>query len=150
MLWLGHLAYIVWAPMVASHPVIMTEPWQPSRAHAQVFARSQDGTKVPAFIVSKKGMQLDASNPMLLYGYGGCASAIPPCKSFCCGFVRGYSTRGFSAGSTSPWSPASVWAAWPGSWRMAAPTPWPISGLGCLYVMLYFTRPLLTEAQYVC
>jgi len=38
---------------------------------AQYFATSKDGTKVPYFQVSRKGMKLDGSNPTLLNGYGG-------------------------------------------------------------------------------
>jgi prolyl oligopeptidase len=37
----------------------------------QVFVTSKDGTRVPMFLVHKKGIQLDGNNPTLLYGYGG-------------------------------------------------------------------------------
>ena len=37
----------------------------------QVFVPSKDGTRVPAFIVHKKGLKPDGSHRGLLYGYGG-------------------------------------------------------------------------------
>jgi prolyl oligopeptidase len=46
--------------------------YDPSRFETkQVFYTSKDGTRVPMFLVHKKGLQLDGSNPTLLYAYGG-------------------------------------------------------------------------------
>ncbi|MEQ8838758.1 MAG: prolyl oligopeptidase family serine peptidase, partial [Lacipirellulaceae bacterium] len=44
----------------------------------QVFATSKDGTQVPIIISYKKGLQLDHTNPTLLYGYGGFNISITP------------------------------------------------------------------------
>merc|ERR1712071_77345 len=37
----------------------------------QRLATSKDGTKVPYFLVVKKGTKMDGNTPTLLYGYGG-------------------------------------------------------------------------------
>ncbi len=44
----------------------------------EVFYKSKDGTKIPMFIVHKKGLKLDGNNPTLLYAYGGFNAATLP------------------------------------------------------------------------
>ena len=47
-------------------------------AVGQRFATSRDGTRVPYFIVHRKDLALDGTNPTLLYGYGGYQIAMLP------------------------------------------------------------------------
>lgn len=44
----------------------------------QVFFKSKDGTKVPMFIVHKKGLKLDGKNPTYMHAYGGFNASLTP------------------------------------------------------------------------
>ncbi|MGR2682765.1 prolyl oligopeptidase family serine peptidase [Chromobacterium haemolyticum] len=44
----------------------------------QFFARSNDGTRVPYFVVARKDLKLNGKNPTLLYGYGGFEVSLRP------------------------------------------------------------------------
>ncbi|MEP7099377.1 MAG: prolyl oligopeptidase family serine peptidase, partial [Burkholderiales bacterium] len=44
----------------------------------QLFFTSRDGTRVPMFVVHKKGLKLDGRNPTILYGYGGFNVTLNP------------------------------------------------------------------------
>jgi prolyl oligopeptidase len=47
----------------------------------QVFYTSRDGTRVPMIITHRKGLELDGSNPTMLYGYGGFNVSLTPAFS---------------------------------------------------------------------
>lgn len=44
----------------------------------QKCAYSKDGTQIPYFLISRKGLQFDKKNPTLLYGYGGFGVTLGP------------------------------------------------------------------------
>jgi prolyl oligopeptidase len=44
----------------------------------QRFFKSKDGTRIPMFVVHKKGLVKDGKNPTLLYGYGGFNASMTP------------------------------------------------------------------------
>jgi prolyl oligopeptidase len=44
----------------------------------QKFVVSKDGTQVPYFMVSRKGLLMNKNNPTLLYGYGGMGVSLGP------------------------------------------------------------------------
>lgn len=44
----------------------------------QSFFKSKDGANVPMFITYKKGLQLNGTNPTLIYGYGGFNIPLTP------------------------------------------------------------------------
>lgn len=47
----------------------------------QLWFKSKDGTRIPMFVVHKKGIVLDGNNPTLLYGYGGFNISLSPAFS---------------------------------------------------------------------
>ena len=44
----------------------------------QVFYTSRDGTRVPMFLIHRRGIRRDGENPTMLYGYGGFNSSLTP------------------------------------------------------------------------
>ncbi len=44
----------------------------------RVFFQSKDGTRVPMFLAHRRGIELDGTNPAVVYGYGGFALSTRP------------------------------------------------------------------------
>jgi prolyl oligopeptidase len=54
-------------------------PFEPSDYEVrQTFFQSKDGTRVPMFVVHRKGLDLSGGAPTLLYAYGGFNVSLPP------------------------------------------------------------------------
>ncbi|MSR28267.1 MAG: S9 family peptidase [Phycisphaerales bacterium] len=54
-------------------------PIDPSLVEVQqVFVASKDGTRVPMFVIHKKGLALSGQVPTILYGYGGFNVSLDP------------------------------------------------------------------------
>jgi prolyl oligopeptidase len=58
------------APRVAFDPAALEEH--------QVFYAGRDGVRIPMMLAYRKGLKLDGSNPVLLYGYGGFGIPVVP------------------------------------------------------------------------
>jgi len=57
-------------------------PFDPAAIEVkQVFVPSKDGTRVPMFIVQRKGLKATGSTPTLLYAYGGFNVSLDPAFS---------------------------------------------------------------------
>jgi len=44
----------------------------------QMWYPSRDGTRIPMFLVHRKGLALDGSHPVLMYGYGSSGTVVAP------------------------------------------------------------------------
>jgi len=70
---------LFWKPY---KPEVWAKPEVPAKLDdievTQVRATSKDGTSVPAFVVMRRGLKMDGSNPCVLYGYGGFNVSLTP------------------------------------------------------------------------
>ncbi|MGE5815134.1 MAG: prolyl oligopeptidase family serine peptidase, partial [Acidobacteriota bacterium] len=61
-------------PFEAARPPIDVSQYETK----QLFATSKDGTRVPFFLTSRRGLALNGQNPTMLYGYGGFSITTSP------------------------------------------------------------------------
>jgi prolyl oligopeptidase len=61
---------------VFNEPKVAFEPG--SFEQRQLFYTGKDGTRIPLWLAYRKGLNLHARNPLLLYGYGGFGLSITP------------------------------------------------------------------------
>jgi len=99
----------------------------------QLFASGKDGTKIPVFVTSKKGLTLDGSHPTILYAYGGFDINETPAFSpsmlqwvamggvYAVAVIRGGGSI-WSAARMAPWASLS----WVVCWTVPA-APWRVT-----------------------
>ncbi len=63
-----------WEFIYQDNPPVDTKDFESK----MVFYKSKDSTRVPLFLIYKKGVKLDGNNPTLLYGYGGFNISMKP------------------------------------------------------------------------
>jgi prolyl oligopeptidase len=78
-----HLPGMVYRYDLASgHLAVWRKPRAVLEADAfeakQIWARSKDGTRVPMFVIHRRGLALDGSHPTIVTAYGGFATSLTP------------------------------------------------------------------------
>jgi prolyl oligopeptidase len=66
----GDASQLVWSPALQFDPTLYETE--------QVFAVSKDSTRVPMFLMYRRGLVKDGRTPTLLYGYGGFDISLTP------------------------------------------------------------------------